>query len=231
MNFETWEKIYQDISDDLNIDRNKDEIASEIFDTLIGQNLKTYVSLNTFSQLIKNRTVFVFGAAPSLELEIKNNLDRFKQHVLISADGATSALIKYNIIPNVIITDLDGIVADQMSANEENAILVVHAHSDNVGMLQQTVPLINGPYFGTIQTNPSKHSFVKNFGGFTDGDRSVFFADYFHAKNIILVGFDCQSKPGFYSFQKNNNQETKKKKLAWCHLLLNQFKEPYLRHI
>ena len=231
MDYERWKKVYQDISKDLNIDRNQDEIASEILDMLIGQNLKTYCSVNTFLDLISNRTVFVFGAAPSLESEVKNNIHRFKQSVLIAADGSTSALLKYDLIPDVIISDLDGIVADQLNANEKNAILVVHAHGDNVGIIQHTIPRIKGPYFGSIQTDPSKYSFVKNFGGFTDGDRCVFFTDYFHAKKIILVGFDCQAKPGFYSFQKSKKLQMKKKKLAWCQHFLDQFKEPYLTHI
>ena len=31
---------------------------------------------------------------------------------------------------------------------------------------------------------------VYNFGGFTDGDRSVFWAEEFGAKEIILIGMD-----------------------------------------
>ncbi|MBS3749219.1 MAG: DUF115 domain-containing protein, partial [Candidatus Thermoplasmatota archaeon] len=138
MKYETWEKIYEDIANDLNLDKNQDEIASEIFDNLISQNLKTYVSLDTFFNLIQNRTVFVFGAAPSLESDIKNNIHQFQQSILISADGATSALLKYDIVPDIIITDLDGIISDQLRANEKKAILVIHAHADNINIIQQT---------------------------------------------------------------------------------------------
>ena len=231
MKYETWEKIYEDIANDLNLDKNQDEIASEIFDNLISQNLKTYVSLDTFFNLIQNRTVFVFGAAPSLESDIKNNIHQFQQSVLITADGATSALLKYDIVPDIIITDLDGVVSDQLRANKKKAILVIHAHGDNINIIQQTIPRINGSYLGTVQTNTSGYNYVKNFGGFTDGDRSVFFAAYFHAKKIILAGFDCKNKAGFYSFQKNKNQLVKQKKLQWCQHLLNRFPDTYLTHI
>ena len=54
---------------------------------------------------------------------------------------------------------------------------------------------------------------VKNFGGFTDGDRCVFLADYFHAKNIILLGMDFGTKIGRYSKKKVDNRAIKIAKL------------------
>lgn len=231
MDYTTWKKTYDEIVQDLNLDKHQDQIAAEILESLIRQHQKNYISLGVLSELITNQTVFVFGAAPSLEPSIKQHLTQFQKSVLIAADGATSALLKYDIIPNVIVTDLDGIVSDQIRANEQLSILVVHAHGDNMNIVQQTIPQIKGRYLGTIQTDPSDHIFVKNFGGFTDGDRSVFLADYFHARKIVLVGFDCDDNPGFYSFQQNKSQDKKQKKLAWCKRLLNQFPDKLITHI
>ena len=43
---------------------------------------------------------------------------------------------------------------------------------------------------------------MENFGGFTDGDRCVFLAEYFNAKKIVLIGMDFGREIGKYS--KNN---------------------------
>jgi len=231
MEYKKWNKIYQRLAEDLGINRYADETSSEIFDLLIGSYQKYYVDFDTLRNLIEGNTVFVFGAAPSLEEEIKKYKKNFENNTLIAADGATSALLKVNIIPDIIVSDLDGVIADQLSANKKNSILIIHAHGDNIDVVQKTIPMIKGPYLGTIQTNPDKYRFVKNFGGFTDGDRAVFLADFFYPKEIILIGFDCSANPGFYSFQKKNNYVLKMKKLQWCQRLLNLFPPDYVRNI
>ena len=50
------------------------------------------------------------------------------------------------------------------------------------------------PVIGTTQIEPI--SDVYNFGGFTDGDRAVFLAEHFGAKEIELVGFDFEAAEG-----------------------------------
>lgn len=234
MDYEQWNKVYEQIIVDLQLDKSKDETAAEILNHLMDT-YRTHIVDSSFLQsLIEENTVFVFGAAPSLEKEIKEYKETFEKGICIAADGATSALLKYDIIPEVIVTDLDGVIADQITANKKNAILVIHAHGDNIDVVQKTMPIIEGKFMGTVQTRPSDLQHVKNFGGFTDGDRAVFFADHFHPKNIILVGFDCTAKPGFYSFQHqkdHKNQKIKRKKLAWCNQLLNQFSKNYVSNI
>ena len=231
MNFNDWKELYSQICRDLKLDETKDEVASFLLDQLIYSYRKNLVSDETLKKLIKDKTVYVFGAAPSLESDIEKNISLFENETLISADGATSALLKYDVMPSIIVTDLDGVISDQLNANEQHSILVIHAHGDNMDMIQKTIPQINGLFYGTIQTDPSKHEYVHNFGGFTDGDRAVFLADHFQPKEIILCGFDCDSKPGFFSYQKPGNEIKKKKKLAWCNKLLNRFSSHYVKHI
>ena len=234
MEYEQWKKIYGKIIDDLHIDKRKDETAAEILNHLMDTYRTHLVEISFLQRLIEGNTVFVFGAAPSLDNEIKKYKDIFENNVCIAADGATTALLKHDIIPDVIVTDLDGVIADQISANKKKSILIIHAHADNIDVIQKVIPTVKKKMLGTIQSNPSELQYVKNFGGFTDGDRAVFFADYFHPKEIILVGFDCTAKPGFYSFQHQkdyNNQKVKRKKLAWCDHLLNQFSKNYVFHI
>ena len=87
--------------------------------------------------------------------------------------------------------------------------MVVHAHGDN----SERINLVK--YFknciGTTQTKPIGK--VNNFGGFTDGDRCVFLADYFKAKKIILLGMDFGTRIGRYSKNKVENRTTKIAKL------------------
>jgi 2-amino-4-hydroxy-6-hydroxymethyldihydropteridine diphosphokinase len=231
MNYSVWKSYYKNIVEDLNLDQKQDEIAAEIFDQLIDKYLENYINCQTLNDLINGKNVFIFGAAPSLDKDIKDNKKYFNDKIIFAADGATTAFLKYDIIPNVIVTDLDGIIADQIHANNNNAILIIHAHGDNITIIQKTIPKLKGSYFGTIQTNPNSLSHVKNFGGFTDGDRAVFIADHFHPKKIYLGGFDCAADPGFYSFQTQKNIHIKRKKLQWCHRLLQQFPKNYVKHL
>jgi uncharacterized Rossmann fold enzyme len=220
MNYSEWKPYYDQITNDLHLDRKKDEIASEIFDQLISRYSKNYIGTDSLKNIIYGKKVFIFGAAPSLEKDIKENLKFFDENVVIAADGATSALLKFDIIPDLIVTDLDGVITDQLHANNEKAIMIIHAHGDNISVVQSTISKIKGPYLGTTQTNPSHYHHLKNYGGFTDGDRAVFIAYHFKPNQILLGGFNCHANPGYYSFQKNRDIEQKRKKLMWCHRLI-----------
>jgi len=129
-----------------------------------------------------------------------------KKYVIIAADGATSVLMKNGITPEIIVTDLDGNMDDEAKAG---AIMVVHAHGDNMEALKRYVPEMKN-VIGTTQSRPLWN--VYNFGGFTDGDRCVFLAKEFGAKSITLIGFD---------FDDENVTPMKKKKLAWAKRLID----------
>ena len=61
---------------------------------------------------------------------------------------------------------------------------------------------------------------VKNYGGFTDGDRAVSIAGQFGATVIRLLGFDFDepsAKPG-------RNIEVKRKKLYWAKRLIFDYR-------
>jgi hypothetical protein len=61
---------------------------------------------------------------------------------------------------------------------------------------------------------------VYNFGGFTDGDRSVFMADEMGARMIVLVGMDLTEQTTKYSAGKIANEDLKGKKLKRARQLL-----------
>lgn len=214
MIYKNWEQIYKKILKDFNIKESEDKKSAELLEILLSN--KSIFPIENLSQLIKDKQVFVFGAGPSLENSIIKNKKHFNSSIKISADGATSALIKHAIYPDIIVTDLDGNVKDQIKSNDKGSIIIIHAHGDNKDKIIKYLPEIKGKIIGTTQTDPSKFKNLYNFGGFTDGDRAVFIADHFNAKKINLIGFDFNGKIGKYSFSENKNKKLKIKKLKWC---------------
>lgn len=208
MKFEEWEPIYKLILEDMGFDRTKDERAasllSEMLDLKAKTNIPDIVDIKLLQRSIKGKDVLVCGKAPTLKDEMRN-VD-FKKYVTIAADGATSILMKNGITPDIIVTDLDGNMDDEAKAG---AIMVVHAHGDNIEALSKEVPGLK-KVIGTTQSRPVKN--VYNFGGFTDGDRCVFLAKEMGARTITLIGFD---------FKDPNVTPLKKKKLVWAEKLIN----------
>lgn len=216
MDFKQWNIFYKQIKKELPLNFEKDIEAANILDKLLFD--KKNLSEKQISNLIKDKEIVIFGAGPSLEKSILKYKEIWKNKIILSVDGATTALKKYNILPKFIVSDLDGEIKDQIDYNKEDAIMVIHGHGDNIKKLQKYVPNFDGPVFGTTQTNPENYSYLHNYGGFTDGDRAVFLADNFNAKKIYLIGFDFDDSIGSFSFTKNKS--LKLKKLKWCKKLI-----------
>ena len=53
------------------------------------------------------------------------------KYILIAADGATTALLEEDIVPDIIATDLDGKVSDLLTANAEGSYFIIHGHGNN----------------------------------------------------------------------------------------------------
>ncbi len=130
-------------------------------------------------------------------------------YVIITADGATAVLFDRGVVPDIIVTDLDGNVEKEIAANKKGAIVVVHAHGDNIDKVKKYVPRLSS-VIGSTQATPLDN--IYNFGGFTDGDRCVYLAKEFGAASITLVGFD---------FDDVDVSDMKKKKLKWAKLLID----------
>ncbi len=211
MKFEEWEPIYKLILEDMHFDRLYDErsarLLSKMLEMKARKKIPDVVEIDVLRNAIQGKDVLVCGKAPRLKDDIKK-ID-FKKYVVIAADGATSILLNAGITPGIIVTDLDGNMDDEALANEKGAIMVVHAHGDNMDALSAEVPGLKR-VIGTTQSKPLKN--VYNFGGFTDGDRSVFLAQEMGAKSITLIGFD---------FKDVNVTPLKKKKLMWAEKLID----------
>lgn len=212
-----WQPWYSRIASAFRFDRLDDQRATNILSDLIQS---SYIEPDNVRAIIRDKAVLVFGAGPSLEEDIDNIkkaglLDRF---VIIAADGATSALLeRVNKVPDIIVTDLDGRFEDLLLANKGGSLMVVHGHGDNIPRILDSVPRLT-KILGTTQVEPRPR--VYNFGGFTDGDRSVFIAEAMGARMISLAGMDLGRKIGRYSKQYVKSSERKFLKLKFCKELL-----------
>jgi uncharacterized Rossmann fold enzyme len=219
MKYRAWEPIYEEILKDFGFKREKDEEAARIASGIISRkgNIGKDVK-RVMESLIKGKAAIICGNAPCLENDIRekefnNDIPSFpRKYVVIAADGATSVLLRNAIIPDIVVTDLDGNIADIIYANRLGSIIVVHAHGDNIEVLKKVLPSLNENVICTTQSKPVSPS-VHNFGGFTDGDRCVFLAKEFGAKRIELIGFDFEDK---------NVSEKKRKKLKWAKRLIGE---------
>ena len=205
-----WKKWYSNILKEFEYDEKKDKEAAIILNSI----LKRSTINNEILNLIKNKTVFVIGSGPSLSTAIPK-LKNLKKSIKIAADSSVKPLVDNGIIPDIVITDLDG---DENSLKKiaTKSIFVVHAHGDNINKLKFSKKFKK--CIGTTQSKP--FSKIQNFGGFTDGDRGVFLANHFGAKKIILFGMDFGERIGKYSNTKKSERTIKLMKLNKGKLLL-----------
>jgi len=205
MDFETWQPFYEQILKEFGFSREKDEAVAAELDKLLGGNR---VSDSSLRKIIRGMEITVAGNGPNLEEEIGD-----ARGVLLTADEATSVALREGLVPAILVTDLDGDVADQVKANAEGTIAVVHGHGDNGPAVREWAPRFSGATVATTQSKPLGG--LRTFGGFTDGDRAVFLADHFGAARIRLVGFDFE-----HPNEKDVDRRTKQRKLDWAYILL-----------
>jgi 2-amino-4-hydroxy-6-hydroxymethyldihydropteridine diphosphokinase len=203
MQFATWEPIYQSILQDFGFSSDRDEEAAEL---LAGILREREPMLQAAKAIVIGQRAVVCGNAPNLDKEMKELQER--DAVFLAADGATAVLLEHNIVPDIVVTDLDGPFPAILKANLMGSIVVVHAHGDNLDALIGYAPRLQR-IIGTVQCRPLPG--LHNFGGFTDGDRCVFLARELGAASIELVGFD---------FEDESVTPRKKRKLEWAKKLI-----------
>ena len=199
-----WKRRYQSILKELSYSEKKDKESAVILNSILKKNNNN----QKITKLIQGKTVFVIGSGPSLSFAIPK-LKKFKKSIKIAADSSLKPLLENGIVPDIIVTDLDGDEDAIKKLSKKKSIFVIHAHGDNIKKLQMVKEINN--CIGTTQTTPFNK--IQNFGGFTDGDRGVFLANHFEAKKIILFGMDFGKQIGKFSNTKKSDRDTKLKKL------------------
>jgi uncharacterized Rossmann fold enzyme len=215
VNFDQWEGRYVAVTRDLGYDRLEDERAAKRLAELVAARRGPTAGDRELEALLAGQPVFVFAAGPTLESEIEGAaIDA----TVIAADAAAGRLAAREIRPHIIVTDLDGDMDAVLRANREGAIVVAHAHGDNIDLVEKFVPMIEGPLVATVQCAPPDGT--RNFGGLTDGDRAVFLADHFGATRIVLAGFDFGDEAAFPL------PPDKHRKFIWGALLIASLDNP-----
>ncbi len=206
MKFIDWFPYYQNIRWQFGYSTQKDQAAADMLSRMIKRKA---LDARVLQRKIVGKQVMVIGAGPSLE----KNIEFIKLNtnfVKVVANGAVQALIERNIKPTIVVTDLDGNPSFLRKAEQLGATLVVHAHGDNINKLKKLVPKFRH-LIGSTQVMPVEN--VYNFGGFTDGDRCVFLAEEFGAKEIILIGMELGKNIGKYSKEVIIDIDLKRKKM------------------
>ena len=197
MNYKRWEPIYKKILRDFEYSEKKDIESAKLLGEKRGSDSIEFI------KCIKDSRVEILG--PYAE-------DYGEEYVLI----AGSTISRFKDIKGerfILVTDLDGDTALQMKKNNEGIPTFIHAHGDNIELINRWSSKFRGKVISTCQCRPIRE--VYNFGGFTDGDRCVFLADHFDAEQIILNGWDFD-RPA----KKDKDDEIKKKKLYWAKKLI-----------
>ncbi len=217
MDWSEWKPFYLRIVREMGYSIEEDRKAAEVLRALLLEG-DEYLTREELGAVLEKRA-YVFGAGPSLEDALRGG--DFSDGTVIAADGTTSALLDQGIVPDIIVSDLDGRIPDLKIANDKGSFMVVHAHGDNVEKLTAYVPLFSR-VLGTTQTEPL--DVVYNFGGFTDGDRAAFLAEELGAREIVLIGFDFGEVVGRWSKPNLREHspvwESKRKKFAFARELL-----------
>ncbi len=218
-----WLPMYDAILKEFGFSKEEDIKAAELLSNLLG-----YRGGYALSRLREElpKSVLICGGSPTLADEVSSlTADRY----VVAADSAASVLLDAGFTVNMVVTDLDGVVEDQIELNRRGAWVFVHAHGDNQAAIRKYVPLIpdRNRLVGTCQCELPERSgwSVYNFGGFTDGDRAACICVELGARWLYLAGFDFENpaeKPG-------KNRDVKMRKLAWAKRILQKLGEQGVR--
>ncbi|MBD3255261.1 MAG: DUF115 domain-containing protein [Candidatus Lokiarchaeota archaeon] len=208
--FEPW---YRKIIERFNYEYEEDLSARDKLIEILEEKGSAWDServLKRFHEkLHQKENIMILGCGPSLETSLQTIIDIkgrdfFNQFIILAADGA-SILARKECLPLLgIFSDLDGISKKEFNYAD---FVIIHAHGDNIEKLnyfkQQIIKKQN--IIATTQVRPRNS--IYNPGGFTDGDRILYFISRLIDPNqrLFLIGMDFNEVVGKYS--KPHNQE------------------------
>lgn len=203
MDYDEWKPVYDVILADFGFDRTRDEAARDLLASLVPSG-----GMRSLPRLSDERcSVAIAGAGPSLadDHRIARDAD-----LVFAASTAADRLLDAGVTVDCVVTDLDKHPDTARDLTHEEVPVAVHAHGDNVDLIREYVPDCD-PAFLIPTTQASPAGPVRNFGGFTDGDRAAFLADHLGADSLSFPGWDFDD-PGV--------DAVKAKKLRWAERLL-----------
>lgn len=224
MDWNDWKPLYNEIRERLDIDSTQDQKATKILSQLILE-IDPKPLIARLKGKVGGQDIVVFGSGPSLQshIDIVTKDPILSKGVFVAADGATSALLEKNAKCDIIVTDLDGDMNDIQYASNNGALVIVHAHGDNLPLVTKYVHEL-GPVLGSTQVEPLPNVFL--WGGFTDGDRACYIVSHYRPRRFILAGMDFGEKVGRWSkpdhISSFSASPRKRIKLEIAQMLLNR---------
>lgn len=209
MNFCDWEPIYISICSDMGYDPLLDDMSAR---ALLAVTQNSDVRDDDSVAPLVGRTATVLGASAGLEADIAS---KGVEGTVIASGSAVGRALSAGVRPDIVVTDLDGDVRPQIDACNGGTLTVILAHGDNSDLVRAYAPLFKGPIVPATQGKP--FGILRNYGGFTDGDRAVCLADEFGAEDIRLLGFDFETP---YP-KEGSDPEVKRRKLVWARRIIS----------
>jgi len=203
---EKWDPLYRKILEEFGYDEPSDNNSARLLKALMINS-----ELVFDEEVSIQRTATVFGNSDSLEEDIKKMPPA---GTLIASGSSVGVLSELGIVPDIIVTDLDGEIQPQIETSKKGKLTFIHAHGDNTDLIQKYAQEFTGPVILTTQSKPD--NLISNYGGFTDGDRAVCIARHFGAMDIQLLGFDFE-RP---SVKDGSDPVIKAKKLRWAEKII-----------
>ncbi|WP_435065713.1 6-hydroxymethylpterin diphosphokinase MptE-like protein [Halobaculum sp. EA56] len=201
MDFDDWEPVYEAILADFGFDRAADEAVRD--------RAAAHAEPFDLDRLdCAGETVAVAGAGPSLEADagLARDADR-----VFAASTATDRLASLGVTVDAMVTDLDKNPGSGLARTERGAVVVAHAHGDNGALVDEWLPRYDAAHT-LVTTQAAPVDAVRNYGGFTDGDRAAFLADHCGAERLAFPGWDLDD-PAV--------DGVKARKLEWAERLLH----------
>lgn len=197
MRWGDWCPKYLEIVQRLDLDSDADRESTEIL-TSILEPINPDSLLKQLSDCISGNQVLVCGAGPSLKRHIESLMknEDLADYVVVVANGATSVMLELDLHCDIVVTDLDGNIEHLKEAKSRGALLIVHAHGDNIERVKSVVPDL-GNILGSTQVEPTDRAFL--WGGFTDGDRACHVVCEYIPRRILLAGMDFGTRVGKWS--------------------------------
>ena len=162
--FREFRKTFISIQDSFGFDPNKEVIARNQLSQILHDRDPTSL-IGEITQKASNRIICCFGAGPNLQDHIQAKLSVWlkqrEKFYIVAADGSANALLESSLLPDLIISDLDGLSYGQMEEilqRGSGVIVVVLAHGDNSQALETFAPLLRkyDRIIGTTQAPASR---------------------------------------------------------------------------
>lgn len=242
IDFVAFRPIFAKIREDFGFgDALEIEARDQLWDLMGQTNPRSLVQ--SLLANCQGKKICFFGAGPNLTPQLEKLSKQFntyrKAYFIVAADGSANALQSRQILPDLIISDFDGLNEDQLGPFLDLGVVVsLLVHGDNMSQIlrhRNFFQSYTSQILGTTQA-PAKYPII-NPGGFTDGDRGLFLLHHLLSPTIpfYLLGYEYGSTIGQYSKNAYTGNipmtPLKEKKLVWCKRLISLLDQEYHRPI